>query len=433
MATEESRSVRVAHLTSVHPWDDTRIFHRMCRALADDGFDVHLVAPCDNPPPASDTAGITLHAVPRGTGNRLRRCTQTVNAVFRKALELDARLYHFHDPELLPVGAELARRGKRVIYDVHEDLPATIVDKPWLPKLAGRFLAGPVSHIERSWARRMTAVIGAEEAITERFQDLVPLAISVQNFPRLADFPAPSGTDYKREQGLLVSFGGLNGHRCADRILAGLSQLTGALDYRLVIAGRSFGPAFETPLQSLPAFQRMNFVGRVGHDEMKSYLYRAQLAFVMYSPSPNHLRVRSNRFFEAMSAGVPVITSDFPHWRQMVESIGCGLPVSPRDPAAIAAAVQWLLSHPAEAAAMGKRGRLAVEQRYSWEQEQQRLLALYRELLPIPARIQAPHVDAPALLSSRLRTTTTTVTSNGLAPLVRDGAGEPIVLETTSH
>jgi glycosyltransferase involved in cell wall biosynthesis len=376
----------------------------MCRALAESGFDVHLVAPCDEPPAVADTRPVTVHGVARGTGSRPRRFTKTVHDVFRRALELDGEIYHFHDPELLPVGAALRRRGKLVIYDVHEDVPGAVVDKPWLPGFVGHAIAKPVDLVERFWARRMSAIIGADDAITSRFGKLVPKAISIHNYPRLADFPPPRTARRDDNTVLLVSFGGLNGHRCADMILNALSQLENEVAYRLIVAGRSFGPAFEEPLRSLPAYRHMDYRGRVSHEQMKASLYDAQLAFVMYSPSPNHMRVRSNRFFEAMSAGIPVITSDFPHWREMVESVGCGLAVSPRDPAAIANAVRTLLANPEQAAAMGLRGRRAVERQYSWEREQERLVALYRVLLTEGSETSAetpavaePHVDEASL------------------------------------
>jgi glycosyltransferase involved in cell wall biosynthesis len=83
-----------------------------------------------------------------------------------------------------------------------------------------------------------------------------------------------------------------------------------------------------------------------------------------------------------MSAGLPVIASDYPRWREIVDDAGCGLLVDPTDPAAIAAAMQWILDHPEEAEAMGERGRRAILDRYSWDREADKLIELYATLIP---------------------------------------------------
>jgi len=82
-----------------------------------------------------------------------------------------------------------------------------------------------------------------------------------------------------------------------------------------------------------------------------------------------------------MSAGLPLIASDFPAWRDLILMVQCGLVVDPLSPEAIAGAMQWLLDHPEEAAGMGERGRQAVKEVYRWETEGSKLVALYGQLL----------------------------------------------------
>lgn len=121
----------VAHLTSVHPREDVRIFHKECRTLAKAGYDVSLVVADGKGDETRE--GVSIIDVGRTEGGRWSRMTATRGRVLHQALELDADIYHFHDPELLPAGLTLRSKGKRVIYDAHETFPATLKTKPYIP------------------------------------------------------------------------------------------------------------------------------------------------------------------------------------------------------------------------------------------------------------------------------------------------------------
>jgi glycosyltransferase involved in cell wall biosynthesis len=81
-----------------------------------------------------------------------------------------------------------------------------------------------------------------------------------------------------------------------------------------------------------------------------------------------------------MLAGLPVVASNLPRQGEIVQEAQCGLLVEPGQPKALAEAIQWLLEHPAEAQAMGNRGRQAILQTYNWNSQAQLLLDLYRRV-----------------------------------------------------
>ena len=103
----------------------------------------------------------------------------------------------------------------------------------------------------------------------------------------------------------------------------------------------------------------------------------------IFPPSPHYIYKELTKFFEYMMSGIPIVCSNFPVWRQLVEGNECGRCVNPENPEEIAATVEWLFEHPQEALNMGLRGQRAVRKRYSWEQEASKLIDLYNDLAPL--------------------------------------------------
>jgi glycosyltransferase involved in cell wall biosynthesis len=120
----------------------------------------------------------------------------------------------------------------------------------------------------------------------------------------------------------------------------------------------------------------------LGRDGVREVMARSRAGLVTLLPLPSYLDSLPIKMFEYMSAGLPVIASDFPLWRGIVQAHACGLCVDPEDPAVIAQAIAQVLADPAAAQAMGQAGQEAVHAHYHWPRAQAELLALYRSLLP---------------------------------------------------
>ncbi|MGQ9498496.1 MAG: glycosyltransferase, partial [Desulfotomaculales bacterium] len=163
-------------------------------------------------------------------------------------------------------------------------------------------------------------------------------------------------------------------------MVTAMTLLPEALGVRLVLAGKFVPPFLEDEVRQLPGWERVDFRGWQDRAAVARLLGEARAGLVVLYPEPNYVEAQPNKLFEYMSAGLPVIASDFPLWRDIVEEAGCGLLVDPLDPAAIAQAIQWILEHPKEAEAMGRRGQKAVFDRYNWDTEAAKLLAFYRRL-----------------------------------------------------
>jgi glycosyltransferase involved in cell wall biosynthesis len=110
----------------------------------------------------------------------------------------------------------------------------------------------------------------------------------------------------------------------------------------------------------------------------------AAVGMICYLPEPNHTQAYPNKLFEYMAAGLPVIASDFPLWRQIVTEADCGICVDPTDSDQIANAITELMSNPARRLEMGRNGIRAVLSLYNWSTEEQKLIGLYASTLMLP-------------------------------------------------
>ncbi len=367
--------MKIAHLTSVHPVVDTRILHKEAATLAAAGHEVVLVAVAER---EAILRGVRVRPVARA-GSRLARMTGTAFRVLRAALAERADVYHFHDPELIPVGLYLKLAGKRVIYDVHDDLPAAVLSKAWIRPGLRRLVARVAAALEAGPARLFDVVVVANPAHGRRFP--AARTVAVRNLPDLAEFPAAATSQAAREPAV-VYVGDLTRARGALRMVEAMALLPAACPVRLWLGGRFSEPDLEAACRALAGWARVDFLGWLDRAAVADRLGRARVGLVPLQPVPHYQANYPVKLFEYMAAGLPVVAADLPLCREVVETAGCGLLVDAREPAAIAGAVSWLLEHPAEAEAMGRRGRAAVEQRYSWQAESRTLLALYDRLGP---------------------------------------------------
>jgi glycosyltransferase involved in cell wall biosynthesis len=201
--------------------------------------------------------------------------------------------------------------------------------------------------------------------------------VTVQNFPFREELADEGGLPYDRRPYHAVYLGGIEAVRGIREMVEALEHLPDNLAVKLVLAGRFSPPELEAEIRQLPGWRRVEFIGWASREQIAKILASARLGLVTLHPVPNYVKAYPTKLFEYMSAGIPVVASDFPLCREIVDGTGCGLLVNPLDPKAIAQAIRYLLENPTEARAMGQRGRQAVVEKYNWETESQRLLEFY--------------------------------------------------------
>jgi glycosyltransferase involved in cell wall biosynthesis len=371
---------KICVMTSAHPPFDARIFHKQCRSLATAGYQVTLVAPHTQ---SLVRDGIQVKAT-RIRSNRLQRATLGVWQVLRCSMRERADVYHFHDPELIPAGLLLRLLGRKVIYDVHENLPGTFSYKKYIPRWLKKPLSASVAAFEYVSSCFFSAVVTATPQLARRFLPLRRVAV-IHNYPIIEEFATSA---QQRKPGKYFVYLGMTimEERGGKELVEAIGLLPADLSARLVLVGALESAEFRDLLQALPGWKRTDAIGLVERARAADILSQAIAGLITLHPHPNFMNAFPVKLFEYMAAGVPVIASDFLACRAIVEEARCGLFVNPRNAKEIADAMYYLLAHPEETEAMGERGREAVLRRFNWTKEQEILLELYSELLFPAAR-----------------------------------------------
>src|SRR5690606_26599694 len=117
----------------------------------------------------SDVFGVDIVDIGRRSDGRLLRFLLTGCRMFRAVLSCRAKICHFHDPELIPYALLLKIFGRKVIYDVHEDVPRQVLSKYWVPEILKPVVSTVVSIFESIAGALLSGVVAATPRIAKRF------------------------------------------------------------------------------------------------------------------------------------------------------------------------------------------------------------------------------------------------------------------------
>lgn len=369
-STGVEMSKRVVQISTVHSWQDPRIFYKQCRSLADHGYEVHLIT---NDGIDEIVNGVMVHPISKQTNGRIDRYLNATRAIYSQAKNLQPDVIHFHDPELITGGLRAAKEGWNVIYDIHEDNTTSIHQREYIPAFIKNLLGRFIDHSEQKAHKRLHTII-AEKYYSRRFPDAVPIL----NYPDLDlirpvqktnSHPALIYTGNIRiERGALIHANILNEipsvelhqiGKCTPRLENRLKKETAANKNRLRITGVDrFVPYPEI----------------VAAYNIRSWL--AGLAVFPYDPhfEEKHL----TKFFEYMAAGIPIIYSNFSEWKKLLEPLNVGICVNPENSSEAAEAVNKLLQNPGLWKQYSDNGKRHAAKSFSWRSEKEKLLSFYK-------------------------------------------------------
>jgi glycosyltransferase involved in cell wall biosynthesis len=367
--------IKVCHLTSVHKSSDVRIFSKECVTLANNGYDVSVVGIG----PTIKNMGIQLISFPQMT--RVKRIVLSAKIMKDIALRVDAEIYHLHDPELLPLISILKRKGKRVIFDSHENVPEQILHKEYLPKFSRRILSFLYRKFERRMVLKADGIVIVTPAQRRNFENVTDKVHLVTNFPTSVFLKGKSRESDEVEKKPQICFAGGVTSQWSHQIV--IESLTHIPDLKYVFAGPKNEKYLEEILQNPLYIEKVKYLGVISREQVER-LYEESIcgiALLSYNTQVGREGTLGNtKLFEYMKHGLPVICSDLSIWKDIVTKYECGIVVNPEDEEEVVKAFEFIAKNREKAKQMGNNGREAFLKEYNWESQIPQLLHLYERI-----------------------------------------------------
>ena len=363
-------SIKIAHMTSVHPQNDNRIFYKECVTLNKNGYDVYLIAAGAD---SRLVKGVNIVGFEKKGSNRLIRMVRTsFFEILRVCRRVDADVYHFHDPELILAGLYLKAAGKKVIYDIHENNPASILSKPYIKSLfLKKVLSVFFDVFEKMAVRYFDALVTARPDISKRFRH--NSLITLRNYPILPDFSKINEAKIEKDKPAVIYVGGMTELRGISQLLDAFESLD---EYELWL----LGPIKDKKIKNriIKGCKNVKYFGSVEAHEVFNYIKKADIGIVTFLEAPNHIYTLATKPFEYMACAKPMIMSNFQYWRETFKE--SALYVDPSNSQEIAECIRCLFNDRVLMEKMGRLNRKLAHETFNWEKESAKLLELYGKL-----------------------------------------------------
>tara|TARA_Y100000991_G_scaffold215122_2_gene204584 strand:+ start:3858 stop:4970 length:1113 start_codon:yes stop_codon:yes gene_type:complete len=367
--------IKVGHLSSAHNRFDTRIFYKQCQSLASDNRTVSLVIADGLGNEIKDN--ISIFDVGKQK-NRFRRIFKSSNDVYKKALELNCNIYHLHDPELIRIGLKLKRDGKKVIFDIHENIALQILSKEYIPKTLRKIISKIYRLYEIKKLKKFDALIIAEHSYKKYYSSLNKNLVTVLNMPKIDHLKKFYSEN--RINNEIFYIGGISNNRGFDVLIQALKIL------RLKIPdifAHFIGPYTKELIdneQLNDIKENFKLYGSLPLIKGLKYSQNSKIGLSILKPISNYTQSYSTKIFEYMAIGLPVITSNFKLYKDIIDENNCGICVNPENPNEIAKAIEFILINPEKAKEMGQNGSRLVKEKYNWTNEEFKLINIYKTL-----------------------------------------------------
>ncbi len=374
--------ISVCHLTLLHKLDDARVFYKECRSLAKNGFDVTLVG-FESTDYQIVKDGVKVISINIPTKNRIEVIRKRGKVAYRKALEINADIYHIHEPELLSVARKLKQRGKKVIFDSHEfygwqlyygvHKPKIINVPPAFMRLYARFYMRREARI----CRKLDAVIAVCTFQGKNyFESRASRTVYIRNTPVINNEISQQDTNNCDS---IAYIGGLTYERGVTHLIKACHKA----NMKLILAGNFIKKGYKEELMAMPEWECVDYRGFLNRQGMDEVMRQSCIGIsnILNLGQYNSIDTFPTKVLDYMMMGLPVIISDTDFHKKMNEKYHFGLCVDPADVNKMAEAITFLRQNPEKAKEFGENGRKMIMEDWNWNVDEQRLIELYRSII----------------------------------------------------
>jgi glycosyltransferase involved in cell wall biosynthesis len=368
--------IKITHLSTAHNRYDIRIFIKLCSSLASEGHKVSLVV-ADNLGNEIKN-GVSIIDVGAKNNSRFFRMTSSVKNVFKKAKELDSDIYHFHDPELIPIGLKLKNLGKKVIFDIHENTDLQILEKDWIPLIFRKLTAYIYRKYEDYACKKYDLLIVPQEAMYKKYNKLSK-TIVISNFPKKNNKLNLELKELNKYS--LLYAGAISESRGLFNMLNLIEELN-LIDnkYRLTLAGViSLDLLEKSKLHK--GWKHTEYLGFLTKEEIQEVYARNSIGLILFNNVGQYFMAYSLKLFEYMQNSMFVVMPNFGDWINFNNSFNVGINVNTTDSKMIAKQIHTLNKE--QMTQIGEDNIQKVDKYFSWDSQEIKLFKTYNEVINV--------------------------------------------------
>jgi glycosyltransferase involved in cell wall biosynthesis len=371
-------------ITTDHSNLDNRIFYKEALSLKNAGYDVWVIGK-SNSYEHKKVHEIDVIGLKKGRG-LIANPIHWV-ALAKEASKVDAAIYHCHEPESFLVALYLRIfKGRLIIFDVHEYYQ-DMMGQVRLPLKI--FLAFMLFLVEPLFCRYASAIITADEGITTKYARFCKNVVSIFNFPTsdvldLTDLHLVR--ERYSERFMIVYVGGMTEDRGILESIKAVHRAS--IDHPeimlLLMGGFKSQEYRKICLEYIDRnnlYDKVELIGHKPHNEVPKYIVASDIGIALFHPTKRMIKTSYPiKLFEYMICGKPVIVSDLPAMKKVIDEAKCGLFVNPMDIDDVSKTMVYAAEHPAELSAMGRRAKKAINTKYNWEKMGKVLVDVYQKV-----------------------------------------------------